>query len=80
MLGAVLGLSNAARLENTYLPPSGAGSAGGGPGLATPFGARPGGGGNGNFLSQALGVQVLQNSSPIVFAFNILICRCPSTF
>lgn len=37
----------AARLDNTYLPPSGAGSAGGGPGLATPFGGRPGGAGPG---------------------------------
>lgn len=33
----------AARLENTYLPPAGAGGAGGGPGLSTPFGSRPGG-------------------------------------
>lgn len=49
LITAIFGISNAARLENTYLPPSGAGAAGGGPGLATPFGARPGGGGNGKF-------------------------------
>lgn len=42
MFVVVIGTCYAARLENTYLPPSGAGGAGGGPGLATPFGPRPG--------------------------------------
>lgn len=32
----------AAKLDNTYLPPPSAGSAGGGPGLAAPFGPKPG--------------------------------------
>lgn len=49
-LTTAIGICSAARLENTYLPPTGAGGAGGGPGLATPFGPRPGGGGNGKTI------------------------------
>lgn len=42
ILTAILGVCYAAKLDNTYLPPEGAGQAGGGPGLAAPFGPRPG--------------------------------------
>lgn len=44
-----MAVCSCARLENNYLPPPGAASAGGGPGLATPgYGGRPSGNSGGN--------------------------------
>lgn len=38
VVAALISACFAAKLDNTYLPPAGAGTSGGGPGLATPFG------------------------------------------
>ncbi|CAH2007986.1 unnamed protein product [Acanthoscelides obtectus] len=46
---ALIGLSSAARLDSTYLPPGGAKTAGGGPGLKAPFAGGGGGGGGAGF-------------------------------
>lgn len=43
VIAALISASYAARLENTYLPPGGAGGSAGGPGLSAP---PRGGGGN----------------------------------
>lgn len=72
IIAAAIGLCSAARLENTYLPPSGAGGAGGGPGLAAPFGPRPGGGGNGTLFSESNSIEqsFLYGNSDLLLHFN----------
>ncbi|KAF5291024.1 hypothetical protein FQR65_LT11477 [Abscondita terminalis] len=43
VLAVLVSVCYCARLDNTYLPPPNADKSGGGPGLQTPFGPRPGG-------------------------------------
>lgn len=48
LLSTLVAVCSCARLDNNYLPPPGAATAGGGPGLTAPaLGGRPSGGGTG---------------------------------